>query len=146
MLRLSKLTDYGVVVLARLASAEERVVAVPELALTTGLAEPTVAKVLKTLGQAGLVDSVRGARGGYRMARPIEQIPLAEVIVAFEGPIALTACVDGASGSCESARLCPVHGRWDPVNRAVREALTGITVADLASRPSFVETPSAAFI
>lgn len=145
MLRLSKLTDYGVVVLARLASVEERVVAVPELALTTGLAEPTVAKVLKILGQAELVDSVRGARGGYRLARPIEQIPLAEVIVAFEGPIALTACVDGAVGGCESAGLCPVHGRWDPVNRAVREALTRITVADLASRPSFVETPSPAY-
>jgi FeS assembly SUF system regulator len=145
MLRLSKLTDYGVVVLARLASVGERVVAVPELALTTGLAEPTVAKVLKTLGQAGLVDSARGARGGYRLARPLDDIPLAEVIVAFEGPIALTACVDGAVGGCESAGLCPVHGRWDPVNRAVREALTRITVADLASRPSSVETPSPAY-
>lgn len=145
MLRLSKLTDYGVVVLSRLAGTAGRVVAVPELALTTGLAEPTVAKVLKQLSQSGFVDSTRGARGGYRLARQLEDIPLAEVIVAFEGPIALTACVDGAVGGCESAGLCPVHGRWDPVNRAVRDALTRITVADLASRPSFVETPSPAY-
>ncbi len=140
MLRLSKLTDYGVVVLSRLAATGARVAAVPELAMSTGLQEPTVAKVLKTLSQAGFVDSTRGARGGYRLARALTDIPLAEVIVAFEGPIALTACVDGAVGGCESAGLCPVHGRWDPVNRAVREALTRITVADLASPNAFVET------
>lgn len=145
MLRLSKLTDYGVVVLTRLAGAGGRVVAVPELALTTGLAEPTVAKVLKILSQAELVESARGARGGYRLARSLADIRLAEVIVAFEGPIALTACVDGALGGCESASLCPVHGRWDPVNQAVRDALTRITVADLASSPSSAEIRSPAF-
>ncbi|MCX7373800.1 MAG: SUF system Fe-S cluster assembly regulator [Alphaproteobacteria bacterium] len=145
MLRLSKLTDYGVVVLSRLAGIGARVAAVPELALATGLQEPTVAKVLKILAQAGFVDSTRGARGGYRLARALEDIPLAEVIVAFEGPIALTACVDGATGGCESAGLCPVHGRWDPVNRAVREALTRITVADLASPNAFVETRAPAY-
>ncbi len=135
MLRLSKLTDYGVVVLTRLAraSAAGRVAAVPELALSTGLAEPTVAKVLKVLGQAGLVEGVRGARGGYRLARPLSGIPLADVIVAFEGPIALTACVEGAAGGCETSALCPVMGRWDPVNRAVRDTLTRITVAELAA-------------
>ena len=133
-LRLSNLTDYAVVVLAGLerAAGQERVVAVPELALTSGLAEPTVAKVLKILGQAGLVEGLRGARGGYRLGRPLTEIPLAEVIVAFDGPIALTACVDGAMGGCEAEAMCPVRGRWDPVNRAIRDALAHVTVADLA--------------
>ena len=60
-------------------------------------------------------------------------MPLAEVIVAFDGPIALTACVDGAVDACESEGHCPVRGRWDPVNDAIRQALSGITVADLAT-------------
>lgn len=137
VLRLSKLTDYGIVVLARMgeAEAEDGPQSAPGLALRTALPEPTVAKVLKILSQAGLAEGLRGARGGYRLARPLGAIPLSEVIVAFEGPIALTACVDGASGGCESEELCPVRGRWDPVNRAIRGALERITVAELAGQP-----------
>ena len=141
MLRLSKLTDYGVVVLARLARDGAvpggRVQTAPGLALATGIAEPTVAKVLKILGQAGLVEGVRGARGGYRLTRPIATLPLSEVIVAFDGPIALTACVDGGNGLCEAEGICAVRGRWDPVNQAIRDALSGIMIADLAApRPA----------
>ena len=136
MLRLSKLTDYAVVVLSRLGEAGEgptaRVQTAPGLAAATGISEPTVAKVLKILGQVGLVDSVRGAHGGYRLTRPLAALPLSEVIVAFDGPIALTACVDGGSGSCDAEAICPVRGRWDPVNDAIRRALSGITIADLA--------------
>jgi FeS assembly SUF system regulator len=136
VLRLSKLTDYAVVVLARL-EAEGGVQTAPGLAVTTGIAEPTVSKVLKTLGHAGLVEGLRGARGGYRLARPLAAMPLSEVIVAIDGPIALTACVDGASGSCEAEAVCPVRGRWDRVNEAIRSALSDITLADLAgTRPT----------
>ncbi|MBI0434173.1 SUF system Fe-S cluster assembly regulator [Roseomonas sp. KE0001] len=131
MLRLSKLTDYAVVVLSRL-EAEGGVQTAPGLAAATGIAEPTVAKVLKTLGHSGLVEGLRGARGGYRLARPLSAMPLSEVIVAIDGPIALTACVDGASGGCEAEAVCPVRGRWDPVNEAIRAALSSITLADLA--------------
>jgi FeS assembly SUF system regulator len=132
VLRLSKLTDYGVVVLARMGEGEPGLQSAPGLSARTGLPEPTVAKVLKILSQAGLVEGSRGARGGYRLARPLGSIALTEVIVAFDGPIALTACVDGGSGLCESEGLCPVRGRWDPVNQAIRTALENITVAELA--------------
>jgi FeS assembly SUF system regulator len=132
LLRLSKLTDYAVVVLSRL-DAEGGIQTAPGLAAGTGLGEPTVAKVLKMLSQAGLVEGQRGARGGYRLLRPLEAIPLSEVIVAIDGPIALTACVDGGFGLCEAEHVCPVRGRWDPVNAAIRQALSGITVARLAS-------------
>jgi FeS assembly SUF system regulator len=135
VLRLSKLTDYAVVVLARL-EAEGGVQTAPCLAHCTGIAEPTVAKVLKTLAQAGLVEGLRGARGGYRLGRPLAQMTLSDVILAVDGPIALTACVDGASGGCETEATCPVRGRWDPVNDAVRGALSAITLADLAGPAS----------
>ncbi|EHL96585.1 FeS assembly SUF system regulator [Acetobacteraceae bacterium AT-5844] len=135
MLRLSKLTDYAVVVLARL-DAEGGVQTAPCLAQCTGIAEPTVAKVLKILAHAGLVEGLRGARGGYRLARPLAETTLSDVILAVDGPIALTACVDGASGGCETEAHCPVRGRWDPVNEAVRNALSAISLADLAGPAS----------
>ena len=149
MLRLSKLTDYAVVVLARLPRDEGTaqpgaVQTAQSLAADTGIAEPTVAKVLKLLAHAGLAEGVRGPRGGYRLTRPLASVPLSEVIVAIDGPIALTACVDGGSGMCEAESICPVRGRWDPVNHAIRQALSGITLADLAPPPAPVRArPSA---
>lgn len=145
MLRLSKLTDYAVVVLTRLArdgaTPASPVQTALSLAGDTGIAEPTVAKVLKILAHAGLVEGVRGPRGGYRLTRSLASTPLSDVIVAIDGPIALTACVDGGSGMCEAEAICPVRGRWDPVNDAIRRALSGITLADLAP-PSRRPVPS----
>ncbi len=142
MLRVSKFTDYAVVLLSRL-EAEGGVQTAPGLAATSGIAEPTVAKVLKMLAQAGLVEGLRGARGGYRLLRPLGSLPLSEVIVAMDGPIALTACVDGGFGFCEAESICPVRGRWDPVNAAIRGALSAIMVSEIAT-PSRPATPEGA--
>ena len=150
MLRLSKLTDYAIVVLVRLAQAERAAGSViqtgPGVAAATGIPEPTVAKVLKALAGGGLVSSQRGARGGYRLTRPLAAIPVSEVIAAIDGPIALTACVDGSAGGCESENLCPVRGRWDPVNDAIQTALGAITLADMeeASVPRAFRLPNPA--
>jgi FeS assembly SUF system regulator len=132
MLRLSKLSDYAVVVLMRLqATPAGSVQTAPGIALATGVAEPTVAKVLKQLAQAQLVVSTRGARGGYALARPLQRISIADVIAAVEGPVALTACVDGATHVCECEGACQARGRWDMVNNAIRSALSAITLADM---------------
>lgn len=128
MFRLSKLTDYAVAVLVRLGRTGG-VQTAPGVALLTGIPEPTVAKVLKNLAAHGLVRSHRGAHGGYSLARPLSDVAVAEVIAAIDGPIALTACVDG--GGCETHSLCPMHGRWDPVNDAIRDALSRISLADM---------------
>ncbi|MDE2581173.1 MAG: SUF system Fe-S cluster assembly regulator [Rhodospirillales bacterium] len=137
MLRLSKLTDYAVVVLVRLGQPDAAgdacrdVQTSPCIAAATGIPEPTVAKVLKTLASGGLVGSQRGARGGYRLLRPLDAIPIADVIAAIDGPIALTACVEGSGNGCSTESLCPVRGRWDPVNAAIQDALGAITLADM---------------
>lgn len=149
MLKLSRLTDYAVVVLSRMGHTDEPLLSAPGIAARTGLAEPTVAKVLKILAQSEIVEGLRGARGGYRLTRPLSQISLAEVVVAFDGPIALTACVDGGVGGCDSEHACPVRGRWDPVNHAIREALAGISVAQLAGGncgASFISTTTDHFV
>ncbi|MDE2005852.1 MAG: SUF system Fe-S cluster assembly regulator [Rhodospirillales bacterium] len=145
MLRLSKLTDYAVVVLVRLSGRAPGVVQTsPGISAATGIPEPTVAKVLKTLAAGGLVASQRGARGGYRLSRALAEIPISEVIAAIDGPIALAACVDGVPGGCSTESLCPVRGRWDPVNAAIRDALGAITLADMqqASIPPAFRLPA----
>jgi FeS assembly SUF system regulator len=153
MFRLSKLTDYAVVVLTQLGRAPATpepgplikvgpIQTAPGIAAATGLAEPTVAKVLKLLGQGGLVASTRGARGGYALAKPLSRIPVSDVIVAVEGPIALAACVDGAVDVCECECKCPMRGRWDPVNTAIKTALSAITLADMANAVAHRFAPS----
>jgi FeS assembly SUF system regulator len=143
MLRLSKLTDYAVVVLVRL-SRGVAVQTSPGIAAATGIPEPTVAKVLKLLATGGLVSSQRGARGGYRLSRTLGAIAISEVITAIDGPIALTACVDGSVTNCEVLGLCPVRGRWDPVNAAIRDALSAISLADMqeAAIPPLFRVPA----
>jgi FeS assembly SUF system regulator len=131
MLRLSRLTDYGVVVLVQLASDDD-VQTAPGIARATGIPEPTVAKVLKILAAAALVISQRGARGGYRLARKLSETTVADVIAAIDGPLTVTACVETSQDMCEARALCPMHGRWDRVNDAIQRALMDITVADLA--------------
>ncbi len=137
MIRLSKLTDYAVVVLFKLSAAEaaESVQTSPGIAIATGVPEPTVAKVLKLLTASALVASHRGARGGYRLARSLEEISIADVITAVDGPIALTACVDGAQVTCGNGEGCALRGRWQLVNDAIRRALEGISLAEMFEEP-----------
>ncbi len=142
MLRLSKLADYAVVVLVRLSLGEPCQTS-PGIAAVTGLPEPTVAKVLKALAAGGLVTSQRGARGGYRLARPLPEIAVADVIGAIDGPIHLTACVEGSHSSCEAEHACPCRGQWDPVNHAVVQALRGISLAAMASAAPRARSPIA---
>ncbi len=134
MLRLSRLADYAVVVMLRLADASA-IETSNGIAAAIGIPEPTVAKVLKMLAAAGLAGSLRGARGGYRVARPLSDVSIAEVIAAVDGPIALTSCVDGAASVCEVSRQCALRGRWDLVNDAIRGALESISLADLRAGP-----------
>ena len=144
MLRLSRLSDYAVVLLSELGTAPDGSVRnAAALALATGIAEPTVAKVLKLLAAGGLVVSQRGAHGGYRLARPLAETAIADVIDAIEGPIALAACVEQAGG-CEHECICRVRGRWDPVNAAIRRALSEITLADMACPAWALPQPAAA--
>lgn len=132
MLRLSKLADYAVVVLVRL-SYGDTVQTSPGIALATGIPEPTVAKVLKALASGSLVTSQRGARGGYRLARLLQEISVADVVTAIDGPIALTACVEGSGAGCLVEHQCPCRGRWDLVNAAVRQALGLVSLADMSA-------------
>ena len=130
MLRMSKLTDYGTVVLAHLASNGSSCVSAAEVAEVSGIALPTVSKLLKSLAKAELVTSTRGAHGGYCLARQPQQISAAEVIDALEGPVSITEC-SASDSHCDYERNCNVGSAWQRINVAIRRALDDISLADL---------------
>ncbi len=139
MIRLSRLADYGIVMMTQLATRPERFVTAPEISLATGLPVPTVSKILKRLAQSGLLESLRGAKGGYALVRDPEDVAMTEIITAVDGPIALTECTVPSDGACDFEALCPTRTNWRKINDAVVEALSGITLADMTlPSPSFL--------
>ena len=130
MLRVTKLTDYASVVLTVLASDPAAVLSASELAERAGLEAPTVAKVLKPLAQAGLVDGFRGANGGYRLARDAAEISLVEIVEAMEGPLGMTECSVHA-GQCGIESSCGVRANWRRINDVVADALRGVSLAQM---------------
>jgi FeS assembly SUF system regulator len=142
MLRLGKMTDYAVVMMVQMGQRPDRVFAASAISDETGVPVPTVAKLLRQLARSGLLTSIRGANGGYRMERTPSEISVAEVVEAVEGPIALTACVDGADDNCNVESFCGMRGNWNLVNRAIRGALEGVTLSDMALQPVLFPEPA----
>lgn len=134
-MRINKLTDYAVVVLVDM-TRNPQVRSAHQIAAETGVPLPTVAKIMKALTRDGLVISHRGAAGGYALGKTAEAVTVADMIQAIEGPIALTACVGEEDHACGIGSLCPMQGHWNRVNDAVREALAGVTLAEMAHRPA----------
>ena len=132
MIRITKQTDYGIVLLTHLASQPERHVNAPELAAETQLPLPMVSKILKLLVREGLLVSHRGVKGGYSLGRLPEEITMAEIIAALEGPIAITECIE-VSSDCSHERICPVRSNWQRINDAVRGALERVTLAEMTN-------------
>ena len=143
MLRLNRMTDYAILVLGVMAARPDEILASAALAQHTQLNQTTVAKVTKTRVSAGLVVSTRGIKGGYYLERPVNNISIAEVIEAVEGPIALTACVDGVEDPCSVRNGCFMGGNWNHVNTALRKALNEVSLAELFNPESLFQMPPA---
>lgn len=133
MLRISKLTDYAIVVLTNMVGP---VTSGPHtargLADRTRIPQPTVSKILKDLARSGLVLSTRGVQGGYSLARGPEHISVVEVIDAVDGPLSITECSSAEPTTCDYAGSCPVEANWVRINQVVRAALSTISLADMA--------------
>lgn len=133
MIRVSRLADYASVVMACLARHPSEILPAAEVGEEAHLELPTVSKLLKRLAQAGLVESFRGAAGGYRLARSAQDISLAEIVEALDGPIGLTECSVGHAG-CERQSYCAVSRDWQGVGAAIDSALRAVSLADMARR------------
>ena len=135
MLRVTKLTDYATVVLTVLAARPGDVLSAADLADIAGLEAPTVSKLLKPLAQAGLVASLRGVHGGYRLNRTPADITLIEIVEAMEGPLAMTECSQHEN-HCGIAHQCGVRSNWRLINDVVADALRGVTLAQMLKPPT----------
>ncbi len=134
MIKLSRMSDYAVVVLEALSRPDTEAMSASQLAAAVKLPEPTVAKVLKQMAAGGLVTSQRGVNGGYTAARSAEDISIFDIVSVIEGRLSLTACVDGEHEPCALSGGCAMNGRWNVVNEAVRKAFTDISLAQMMRR------------
>jgi len=135
MFRITRLTDYGVLLMTQLAKDITAVHNAADLADQVRVPLPTVSKILQILLHENLLESVRGAGGGYRLARSASAISVRDIIVALEGPIALTEC-NLEEGNCEQEPHCAIRGNWQMINQAVRHALGDISLANMI-QPAF---------
>ncbi len=131
MIRMTRLADYAVMVMTHIAAGSGAALKGSEIAAALGLPQPTASKVLKGLSHAGLLRSYRGVKGGYALALAPEDISVAAVIAAVEGPIALTECVDHVGGACGIESSCPTRESWHVINDVVSEALARVSLADM---------------
>lgn len=134
MIRLGKLTDYGLVLMTCIARTQGQTAGLHtarDLAQVSRLPLPTVSKVLKELLQSGLLVSHRGIKGGYSLARDAHEISLAEIVTALEGPIALTECSTDISGLCDLERCCPIKSNQQIISQIVKGALEKVMLSDL---------------
>jgi FeS assembly SUF system regulator len=138
MLRISRLTDYATLILGSLAGGA--LASAADIALRTRIGLPTVSKLLKQLQHAGLVRSVRGAHGGYQLARPVSAISASDIIDAVEGPVALTECASG-TGNCGIESTCLVGHGWQRISLAIRSALTEVKLEELLRRDGATAPP-----
>jgi len=135
MFRITRLTDYGVLLMTQLAKDMVEVHNAADLADQVRVPLPTVSKILQILLHENLLESVRGAGGGYRLTRKASDISVRDIIVALEGPIALTEC-NREAGNCEQESHCATRDNWHMINQAVRHALGDISLKDMI-QPEF---------
>ncbi|HEY6465402.1 MAG TPA: SUF system Fe-S cluster assembly regulator [Candidatus Acidoferrales bacterium] len=135
MVKLGKLADYGLVLMTCMArdAQDARLRTARDLAAETKLPLPTVSKLLKQLLTSGLLVSHRGTKGGYVLAKSAREIPVMDVIAAFEGPVALTECSTDVIGLCNIESFCPIKTNQRIINQAVRQVLGTISLYDLIS-------------
>ena len=137
MLRLSKLADYGTQVMTYMAH-DRAVHSASEVAAGLGIAVPTVSKILKMLVKKNLVESLLGAKGGYMLARHPEEISVAEIIDAMDGPISITEC--SGTTTCERESTCSTRSNWQGINHIIQDALEKVNLAEMiAPKPQVVD-------
>ncbi len=140
MLRISKMTDYAIMVMVGLHASRREVLSAQVLAERAGLELPTVSKVLKLLVKTDLVDSYRGVNGGYSLDRNAQDISVAEIIAAIEGPIAMTEC-SVEEGLCSQEANCGLRSNWQRISVAVANAMEGVSLAEMAQSAKPISSP-----
>lgn len=131
MIKLSKLTDYAIILLSVLDKDRENCFSASTLSSLTGIPEPTTAKTLKMLCTGNLVQSIRGVKGGYKALESYEDVSVSHVIEVIEGDICVTDCAASEEHECSMKEVCPMDGCWNEVNQALYDTLNSIKLSSL---------------
>ncbi|MEH6464409.1 MAG: SUF system Fe-S cluster assembly regulator [Shewanella psychromarinicola] len=145
MIRISRMADYALLVVFKMCGREE-LITLDKLCELTALPLPTLRKLMRSLTHSKLVESVRGPHGGYKLSSQPDQISIAEVIEAIDGPIALTECVKLDGGDCEIVDTCGLKGNWNIVNRLISNALHNVKLDAMGKAPMDVKRLKSALI
>jgi FeS assembly SUF system regulator len=130
MLKIGKMTDYAMLVLSTMAKNPDSVLSAASVAESLNLSVPTVSKILKILGESGLVSSIRGAEGGYHLGKSAKDICVTEVIEAMEGELAMTECCESAN-NCNLGSTCSMQGNWLKINQLIKDLLSRLSILDM---------------
>lgn len=129
MLRITRLTDYGFILLAKMCEDESSLQNAKDMSEELDIPLPTVSKVLKLLVQGNLLESQQGSQGGYHLSKPAKEISAAEIIEVLEGPVSMTACC--VTDGCD--RNCAVSNSWQKVNAVIVNELKSVSLADMVA-------------
>lgn len=130
--------QYGMRALVEVALGGDRPTSLKQVADRQGLSQQYLEQIFAVLRRGGIVESVRGAHGGYRVVRPYDRIPALEVVELLEGSVAPVACIDEPDG-CDRAGHCSTEGLWREVDAAVRSVLGATTLADLVRQRELLQ-------
>ncbi|WP_287130230.1 Rrf2 family transcriptional regulator [Candidatus Cyanaurora vandensis] len=131
-MQINRSTDYALRAMTFLATQPDQVSMVNEIALDQGVPPKFLARILQMLHKAGLVESHRGIRGGFRLARPAHQVNVLHVMEAVEGPLTINFCLTSPS-ICDQSERCPSLAVWERAQAAFMRVLASTTIADLAT-------------
>ena len=129
MLRITRLTDYGFILLAKMCEDESLLQNAKDMSEELDIPLPTVSKVLKLLVQGNLLESQQGSQGGYHLSKKANEISAAEIIEVLEGPVSMTACC--VTDGCD--RNCAVSNSWQKVNAVIVNELKSVSLADMVA-------------
>jgi len=145
MIRLSRLADYAVLLMSYMAREPEGIHTALGMSSSTRVPVPTVSKILATLARAGLLESIRGRDGGYRLVLSPRTISVQQIISAVDGPIALTVCLENGGTPCDLENICPSQPNWRRINDALRNALDGVSLSEISTPVAVNLGPLASF-
>lgn len=142
MIRVTKITDYGIAMMTHMADQEKGTqVTAPAISEDTGLPLPTVRKILKILTRNELLASTRGISGGYSLARAPEEISLLDMVCALEGPVAVTECATGEPCGCDRGQKCALQENWSLVNNLIERTLKTYNLAQMRGNLGDIPVP-----
>ncbi|MBT5073592.1 MAG: SUF system Fe-S cluster assembly regulator [Kordiimonadaceae bacterium] len=135
MIKLSNLADYAVVLMSTIAARPDELHTAASLNTDTKVPLPTVSKILGKLARAKLLKSHRGIGGGFSMNADIENISIADIVEAVDGPVQLTNCLSESNSNCDYEPGCLTKSKWDKINNAVYEALNSVPLSEMVTKP-----------